>query len=139
MGAQRRWQSHDKAIAKKSKEKKSKEKVNKEKERAPSKFQKPAAGEVSEYAESIGFSLDGQQFVDFYEAKDWMVGKNKMCDWRAAVRTWKGRSQKEGQYEQCQRPTSRPAATGRRRGETSRKRNYKHKPVPGEAVEVLTD
>ena len=124
IGAQKRWQSHGKAIAKKSKVK-----ISKEKERAPSKFQKPTAGEVSEYAESIGFSLNGQQFVDFYEAKGWMVGKNKMRDWRAAVRTWKGRSQKEGKHERCQRPTSR----------TSRKLNYKHKPMPGEAVEVLTD
>ena len=33
-------------------------------------------------------------FVDFYESKNWMVGKNKMKDWKAAVRTWeKGRSQ----------------------------------------------
>jgi len=129
IGAQKRWQSHSKAVAKERKVKIRKEKISKDKESAPSKFQKPTAGDVSEYAESIGFQLDGQQFVDFYEAKGWMVGKNKMRDWRAAVRTWKSRSGKEGKYGNCERPTSR----------ISRKRDYKHKPEPGGAVEVLTD
>lgn len=36
----------------------------------------------------------GGGFVDFYTAKNWMIGKNKMIDWRAAVRTWEGK-QKE--------------------------------------------
>ena len=25
---------------------------------------------------------------DFYQTRGWMVGKNKMKDWKAAVRTW---------------------------------------------------
>lgn len=29
-----------------------------------------------------------EKFVDFYESKNWMVGKNKMKDWKASVRTW---------------------------------------------------
>ena len=32
--------------------------------------------------------MDPEKFIDFYESKGWMVGKNKMKDWRAAVRTW---------------------------------------------------
>lgn len=28
------------------------------------------------------------RFVDFYEMKGWMVGKNKMKDWKAAIRNW---------------------------------------------------
>ena len=35
-----------------------------------------------------GNDVDPERFVDFYEAKGWMVGKNKMKDWRAAVRNW---------------------------------------------------
>ena len=27
-------------------------------------------------------------FVNFYASKGWMVGKNPMKDWKAAVRTW---------------------------------------------------
>ena len=29
--------------------------------------------------------------MDFYSAKGWMVGRNKMKDWKAAVRTWEKR------------------------------------------------
>lgn len=32
--------------------------------------------------------IDPQHFVDYYQARGWMVGKNKMRDWRAALRTW---------------------------------------------------
>ena len=33
-------------------------------------------------------NVDPEKFVDFYAAKGWMIGKNKMKDWKAAVRTW---------------------------------------------------
>ena len=33
-------------------------------------------------------NIDAENFLDFYESKGWMVGKNKMKDWKAAVRTW---------------------------------------------------
>jgi len=52
-------------------------------------FIKPTSQEVTNYAESIDFKLDGTYWVDHYEANGWMVGKNKMKDWKAAVRTWK--------------------------------------------------
>ena len=29
--------------------------------------------------------FDAERFVDFYSSKGWMVGKNKMKDWKAAV------------------------------------------------------
>lgn len=52
-------------------------------------FQKPTPEEVSQYGAGIGFPLDGKAFFDSYEAKGWMIGKNPMKDWKAAVRTWK--------------------------------------------------
>ena len=52
-------------------------------------FIKPTRQEVTNYAESIDFKLDGTYWVDHYEANGWMVGKNKMKDWKATVRTWK--------------------------------------------------
>jgi hypothetical protein len=30
-----------------------------------------------------------EKWLAFYEAKGWLIGKNKMRDWKAAVRTWK--------------------------------------------------
>jgi len=59
-------------------------------------FIPPTPEQVEEYAGSIGFEVDGAEFVDFYESKGWMVGKNKMKDWKAAVRTWKIRKDKNG-------------------------------------------
>jgi hypothetical protein len=43
---------------------------------------------VTEYCKERNNKVDPQSFVDFYTAKGWMVGKNKMRDWKAAVRTW---------------------------------------------------
>ena len=37
---------------------------------------------------TFGNGIDAQAFVDFYASKGWMIGKNKMKDWKAAVRTW---------------------------------------------------
>jgi hypothetical protein len=54
------------------------------------KFIRPTASEVNEYAKEIGFiSLDGSYFLDHYESNGWLVGKNPMKDWKAAIRTWK--------------------------------------------------
>ena len=53
-------------------------------------FVPPSVEEVKEYMQEIGFNGDAQKWVDFYTGKGWMVGKNKMVNWKAAVRTWKG-------------------------------------------------
>jgi hypothetical protein len=77
--------------------------------RSAKRFVKPSAGEVSEYARTIGFALDGQQFIDFYESKGWLVGKTRMKDWRAGVRTWKHRSKdnERAGISQNERPAER--------------------------------
>ena len=59
-------------------------------------FTPPTADEVSAYSDEINAGVDGQQFVDFYESKGWMIGKNKMKDWKAAVRTWKRSESQRG-------------------------------------------
>ena len=51
-------------------------------------FKPPAVEDVRAYCKERNNNVDAQQFVDFYEAKGWMLGKNKMKDWKAAVRTW---------------------------------------------------
>jgi hypothetical protein len=52
------------------------------------KFIPPTVEEVEDYCLERGNQVDPAQFVDFYSAKGWMLGKNKMKDWKAAVRTW---------------------------------------------------
>ena len=59
-------------------------------------FAPPTVAEVKGYCEERGNKVDPQKFVDFYTMKGWMVGKNKMKDWRAAVRTWERSEPKQG-------------------------------------------
>ena len=51
-------------------------------------FTPPTVDEVAAYVLEKGYPVDPDRFVDFYTTKGWMVGKNKMVDWKAAVRTW---------------------------------------------------
>ena len=51
-------------------------------------FTPPTIAEVEQYCREKGYNINASNFVDFYEAKGWMIGKNKMKDWKAAVRTW---------------------------------------------------
>ena len=48
----------------------------------------PTVEMVREYCKSRNNNVNAEQFCDFYECKGWMVGKDKMKDWQAAVRTW---------------------------------------------------
>ena len=54
-------------------------------------FAPPTVEEVRAYCQERGNNIDPQRFVDFYESKGWFVGKNKMKDWKAAVRNWESR------------------------------------------------
>lgn len=51
-------------------------------------FTPPTVAEVQDYCRERGNSVDAERFVDFYASKGWYIGKNRMKDWRAAVRTW---------------------------------------------------
>ena len=51
-------------------------------------FIPPTVDEVQDYCEQRKNGIDAQGFVNFYISKGWMIGKNKMKDWKAAVRTW---------------------------------------------------
>lgn len=51
-------------------------------------FVPPTLEQVAAYCEERGNTVNPEAFVSFYESKGWMVGKNRMKDWKAAVRTW---------------------------------------------------
>jgi hypothetical protein len=51
-------------------------------------FKKPTIEEVREYCQERKNSVDVSKWYDFYESKGWMIGKNHMKDWKAAIRTW---------------------------------------------------
>ena len=57
-------------------------------------FIPPTISEVKEYCEKRKNGINPEQFVNFYQSKGWMIGKNKMKDWKAAVRTWEIQNRK---------------------------------------------
>ena len=75
-------------------------------------FIPPTVDEVAAYCQERGNGLDPESFVDFYASKGWMVGKNPMKDWKAAVRTWE-RSEGRGCIEFPEILPSVPEAGGR--------------------------
>ena len=52
-------------------------------------FQKPTIEQLKEYMTEQGMNDIAENWLNHYEANGWMVGKNKMKDWKASVRTWK--------------------------------------------------
>lgn len=62
--------------------------VNTDREEATSRFTPPTAREVHDYCQEKGYRINEEKFISFYESIGWKVGKNKMKDWKAAVRTW---------------------------------------------------
>lgn len=66
-------------------------------------FKKPTLEEVKEYCLERQNGIDAENFIDFYESKGWLVGKNKMKDWKACIRTWE-RNRKTKQEEDIDLP-----------------------------------
>lgn len=60
-------------------------------------FVPPTVDEVRAYCQDRQNGIDPQRFIDHYTSNGWMVGKNKMKDWKAAVRTWEQREKPWGQ------------------------------------------
>lgn len=65
-------------------------------------FIPPTPENVKEYCREKGYDIDVESFVDFYTSKGWMVGKNKMKDWKAAVRNWARNNDTRGDPAQKQ-------------------------------------
>lgn len=68
--------------------KEGKKEIYKETPKGVKKFAPPTAEQVREYCKEKGLSLDTERFIDYYTANGWMIGKNKMKDWKATVRNW---------------------------------------------------
>lgn len=66
-----------------------------QKKESGTRFNPPAVEEVAAYCAERRNNVDAQAWWDFYQSKGWMVGKNKMKDWKAAVRTWEQRHKDE--------------------------------------------
>ena len=64
-------------------------------------FKPPTIEEVRAYCLELGNSVDAERWHNHYSSNGWMVGKTKMVDWKAAVRTW----ERNG-YDRDRRPAA---------------------------------
>lgn len=51
--------------------------------------------EMSKKIDDYNASIQSQRFFSYYDSNGWMVGKNKMKNWRSAVSGWVNRSRME--------------------------------------------
>jgi len=58
-------------------------------------FKEPNTGEVADYCIERKINVDPMKFINFYDSNGWKVGKNKMKDWKACVRTWEANTPKD--------------------------------------------
>lgn len=54
----------------------------------PQRFSPPTLDEIRAYCAERHSNVDPAKFLAYYESNGWMVGRNKMKDWKAAVRSW---------------------------------------------------
>ena len=57
-------------------------------------FHKPSISEIQQYCGERQNTINAEKFFNYYEANGWKVGKNKMKDWKACVRTWEQNEKK---------------------------------------------
>lgn len=62
----------------------------------PKRFIPPSIDDVAAYCQERNNGVDPERFVTYYEARGWMLGKTKMKDWKAAVRTWERGTERKG-------------------------------------------
>lgn len=69
----------------------------------------PTLEMVTEYIEANNYNVDAEAFMDYYNSKGWLVGRSKMKDWQASVRTWS--------RNQDSKPSANPFADMLRKGD----------------------
>jgi uncharacterized protein YdaU (DUF1376 family) len=73
-------------------------------------FMPPTLDQILFYCNERLNNVDANKFIDHYTSNGWLVGKNKMKDWKAAVRTWE---KSNFDKPSSNLPASRPVSTTR--------------------------
>lgn len=77
-------------------ERREKKEERRTEEKSIRRFTPPTLEEVKAYCEEYGKMIDCEKFIDYYTSNGWMVGRNHMKDWKAAVRNWTKGHMREG-------------------------------------------
>lgn len=54
-------------------------------------FTTPSLQEIEDYIKEKNLNVNAEQFFNYYESNGWMVGRNKMKNWKAALSQWSAR------------------------------------------------
>jgi phage replication O-like protein O len=57
-------------------------------------IEKPKIEDIKNYCVENNINIDAEFFFNYYEANGWMMGKNRIKDWRALVKVWEKKSAK---------------------------------------------
>ena len=88
-------QNRSRFLPNKEEGKEYKDVIERESKRETARFTPPTLSEVLEYITEKGYAVDGRRFWEYYESIGWKVGRNRMKDWKAAVRSWNARDEQE--------------------------------------------
>lgn len=69
----------------------------------PTKFIKPTLEEIEEYINQKQYLVNAEEFYNFYESKNWRIGKNKMSKWKSAVALWNSRNKNNSKSDSKKR------------------------------------
>lgn len=72
-----------------------KEGIEGKKDRVCRTFVPPTISDIVAYAHEAGLRVDADRFWNYYQSNGWMVGRNKMKDWKATVRNWAAKQTEE--------------------------------------------
>ena len=51
-------------------------------------FVKPTVEEIEAFCKEKNYTVNAQQFFNYYESNGWKIGRNAMKSWQAAVQNW---------------------------------------------------
>ena len=54
-------------------------------------FVKPTVEEIAAFCKEKKYTVNAQQFFNYYESNGWKIGRNAMKSWQAAVQNWNTR------------------------------------------------
>ena len=63
------------------------------------KFKPPTIDKVEQYCQERKNNINPLSFISYYQSVGWKVGRNKMKDWKAAIRTWEQKNKQNSVTE----------------------------------------
>ena len=94
-------------------------------------FTPPTLTQILDYLVEKELTIDAERFIDYYTSNGWMIGKNQMRDWKAAVRSWARQDERFQQKPFMQNTSDKRNQTRTQKGNEHDGNNEKMEPQFG--------